>query len=141
MAENRKNEEEREGKWVGPGITIGRFGNKYALVHFRGSYFEVDLEDMRSANSVFGSIGCDGALILHVPHTKFPIHYLVGSQTLVFVTKMRNEYLNGNQTTWNNTDTRVKPSTFTNKIYIVELLFARWEGERDLMISLSIWQM
>ena len=25
---------------------------------------------------------------------------------------MRNEYLDGNQTTWNNTDTRIKPSTF-----------------------------
>ena len=25
---------------------------------------------------------------------------------------MRNEYLNGNQTTWTNTDTRIKPLTF-----------------------------
>ena len=68
MAANRKNKEER--KWVGPGIIIGRFGNKYALVHFRWSYPEVDLEDMRSANSLFGIIGCDGTLTLQVPHTR-----------------------------------------------------------------------
>ena len=34
MAVNRGNKIDT--KWVGPGITIGRFGNKYALVHFRG---------------------------------------------------------------------------------------------------------
>jgi len=89
-----KNKEE-EGKWVGPGIIIGRFGYKYALVHFRASYFEVDLEDMRTADSLFGIIGCGGTLTLHVPHTKSPIHYLVDAQTLVFLTKMRNGYLTG----------------------------------------------
>ena len=61
---------------------------------------------------MFGSIGCDGALTLHVPRAKFPIHYLVASQTLVFLTKMRNEYLRGNTTTWNNTDTRIEPLEF-----------------------------
>ena len=30
-------------KWVGAGIITGRFGDRYALVHFRGSYFEVGL--------------------------------------------------------------------------------------------------
>ena len=97
IAANRKNKEER--KRVGPGIIFGRFGNKYALVHFRGSYFEVDLDDMRSTNSLFGSIGWDGTLTLHVPHTKSHIRYLVDSQTLVFITKMRNEYLRGHTTT------------------------------------------
>ena len=62
MAANRKNKEER--KWVGPGIIVGRFGNKYALVHFRGSYFEFDLEDVRPANSLFGIIGCGGTCAL-----------------------------------------------------------------------------
>ena len=64
---------------------------------------------MRSANSLFGIIGCDGALTLHIPNTKFTIRYLVGSQTLVVLTEMRNEYLRGNQTAWENTDTRIRP--------------------------------
>ena len=107
---NRKNKVDK--KWVAPGIIIGRFGNKYALVHFRGSYFEVDLDDMRSANSLSDTIGCDGTLTLHIPIAKFPILYLVGSETLVSPTEMRNEYLRGNQTTWANTDTRIRPLTF-----------------------------
>ena len=53
-------------KWVGRGIIIGRFGEKYAVAHFRGSYFEADLDDMRTANSLFDIIGCGGALMLHV---------------------------------------------------------------------------
>ena len=102
MAANRKNKIDR--KWVGPGIIIGRFGDKYALVHFRGPYFEVDLEDMRPARSLFGIIGCDGTLTLHVTLAKSTINYLLGSQTLVFLTKMRNAYLRGNQTTGANAD-------------------------------------
>ena len=70
-------------KWVGHGIIIGRFVGKYALVPIRGPYFEVDLGDMRSANSLFDTIGGDGTLKLHIPSTKSAIHYLVDSQTLV----------------------------------------------------------
>ena len=66
-------------------IITGRFGGGYALVHFRGSYLEVDLGDMRSDNSLFGLIGRDGALRMHVPITKFPIHYMVDSQTLTSI--------------------------------------------------------
>ena len=58
--------------WAHPGIIVGRFGNKHALVHFRWSYFEVDLEGAMPANSLFGSIDWDGALTLHVPSAKFP---------------------------------------------------------------------
>ena len=73
MAANRKNKIDSE--WAGPVIIIiGRFGNKYAIVHFRWSYFEADLYDMRSANSLLDIVGCDGTLTLHAPHTKFPIH-------------------------------------------------------------------
>ena len=36
----------------------------------------------------------------------------MGSQTHVFLTKMRNEYLRVNQTAWGNTDTRIRPLTF-----------------------------
>ena len=107
---NRKTEAEK--KMVGPGIIIGRFGNKYASVRFTGSYFEVDLGDMRSTNSLFELIACSGTLRLHIPRTKSPIHYLVDSQTLISLTKMRNEILNKNQTTLANTDTMIKPQTF-----------------------------
>ena len=53
---------------------------------------------------------------------------------------MRNGYLNGNQTTWNNTGTRIKPLAFyeqdlQRRIAIHEL----WGG--DLMIPLTIYQM
>ena len=33
-----------------PWVITGWFGDKYDLVHFRGSYLEVDLDDMLSAN-------------------------------------------------------------------------------------------
>ena len=65
------------GEWLGSGIIIGRFWDKYALVHSSGSYLEVDIGDMRSANRLWGIIGRDGALQLHVPSTEFPIHYPV----------------------------------------------------------------
>ena len=68
--------------------------------------------DMRSENSLFGVIGRDGELRLHVPSTQFPIHYLVGSQIPTPLTKMRNELLNQNQTTWANADTRIIPLKF-----------------------------
>ena len=54
-----------------------RFGNKYALVRFRGPNLQLDLGDMRSANSLFELIGCGGTLQVHVAGTKRPIHYLV----------------------------------------------------------------
>ena len=37
-------------KWSWSGIIIGRFGRKDALVHSRGPYLEVDIEDMRPEN-------------------------------------------------------------------------------------------
>ena len=88
IAENRKAKGEK--KWSAPGIIIGRFWNKYALVHFRGSYLEVDIDDMKSANSLFELIWRDGALQLHIPSAKFPIHYLVDSKALIILSKMRN---------------------------------------------------
>ena len=58
LAANRKNKIDR--KWIAPGIINGRFGNKYALVHFRWSYFEGDLEDMRPASSFLTSLDAVG---------------------------------------------------------------------------------
>ena len=88
------------------------FWYKYALVHFRGSYLEVDIDYMSSANRLLGIIGRGGALQLHVPSTKSPIHYMVDSQTLIFLPEMRNGILNRNQTTRTNADTRLTPKAF-----------------------------
>ena len=71
-------------------VIIGRFGGRSALVRCRGSYLEVDLDDMRSENRLLDVIGCDGELRLHLPSTKSTIRYLVDSQTLIGLAKMIN---------------------------------------------------
>ena len=134
-AENRRNNVDR--KWIGQWVIAGRFGKKYALVHFGWSYFEVGLVDMRPANSLFGIVGCDGALTLHSARANFPEHYLVGARTLVFLIKMRTEYLRSSQTAWANTYTRLRPLTFYEpdlhrRIAIREL---GWEGKFNDFIN------
>ena len=52
------------------------------------------------------------ALQLRISSTKFPLHYLVGSQALICLSEMRNGILNRNQTTWANTDTRLTTRAF-----------------------------
>ena len=69
LSTNRKTKGER--RLRGPWVIIGRFGGKYDLVHFRGSYLEVDLDDMRPANRLLEVLKCDGAFRLHLPSTKF----------------------------------------------------------------------
>ena len=93
-------------------VIIGGFGGKFALVHFRGLYLAVDLEDILSTNRLLEVIGCDGELRLHLPRTKSPIRYLVGSKTLIFLSKMRNGIPNRGKTTWPNTDTRLNSNEF-----------------------------
>ena len=80
-------------RWQGPGIIIARYGNAYALVHFRGAYLEVSLGDLKSTDRILEVLGCDGALQLHLSNTKFPLRYLVGSQTLIFCRKREVEFL------------------------------------------------
>ena len=131
---NRKNKVGK--KWAGAGVIDGRFGaRRYALVNFRVSYFEVDLCDMRPASSLFRIIGSGGPLTLHIPSTEFPIRYLAGSQTLVFLTKMRSEYLRGNQTTRANEDTRNRPLTFYEPDLQRRIVIPEMGGEMRLMIS------
>ena len=64
-------------RWQGPCIIAARHGNTYALVHFRGAYLEVSLDDMKSTDKILDVLGCDGALQLHLPNTKFPLRNLV----------------------------------------------------------------
>ena len=59
-------------RWQGPGIIIARYGNAYALAHFRGSYLEALLEDLKSKGRVLDVLGCGGTLQLHVASTEFP---------------------------------------------------------------------
>ena len=93
-------------------IIIGRLGSKYALRRLRWPYIEVDLDDMLSANMLFGIIGRDGALQLHLPSAKSPIHYAEVSQTPISLSKMGNSILNRNQTRWGDTDARLIPKAF-----------------------------
>ena len=85
---------------------------KYALVRFRWSYLEVGIGDTRSANRLLELLGSDGTLQLHAPSSKFPINYLVDSQTIILLSKMRNVIPSRNQTTWGNTATRLTPKAF-----------------------------
>ena len=59
-------------KRSGPGVIIGRFGGNYALVHFRGSYLEVNLGDMRSTNRLFHLIGCGWDIALACNEYEIP---------------------------------------------------------------------
>ena len=74
-------------RWQGPGIIIARYGDNYALVHFRGAYSEVSLDDTKSTDRILDVIACGGTLQLHVAKEKFALRYLVGSQALIFPTK------------------------------------------------------
>ena len=47
-----------------PVVFSGGIGSKFALVRFRRSYLEVDLEDARSGNRLLWMVFCDGALRL-----------------------------------------------------------------------------
>ena len=126
-----------EKKWLGGGIIVGRFGDKYDLVLFRGSYLDVDIDDMRSTNSLLVTVGRDGALQLHVASAKFPIHYMADSQSLTFLPKMRNGILNPNQTTWPNTDTRLTPELFYEPTLNREIDIRDMGGVNDFMRRLG----
>ena len=82
-------------RWQGPGIIIARYGGTYALVHFRGAYLEVSLGDMRSTDKILEVLGRDGTLQLHLANAKFPLRYLVDSQTLIFFRKREMKSPNG----------------------------------------------
>ena len=101
-----------ERRWIRRGIIIGRFGNKYDLVRFRCAYLEVDLDDMSPTSRLLEVHGCDGELRLHLPSTKFQIHYSVGSPKLICLSAMGNVISNRNRTTWSNTDTRQSHRAF-----------------------------
>ena len=106
-----------------------------------GPYLEVDLGDMRATNSLFELIGCGGTLRLHVPSTKFSIHYLVDSETLISLSKMRNELLNRNQTTWANADAMICPQTFYEPTINQQIAIRELGGAfNDFMDHLGIWK-
>ena len=67
---------------------------------------------MPSANRLLGVIGRDGELHLHAPSVKFPVHYMVGSETLVILSRMGNAISNRNQTMRPNADARLAPVDF-----------------------------
>ena len=86
-----------------------RFGRKYAMVHLRAPYLEVDMDDMRSDDRFSGILGRVGDAQLHVASTRSPIQYLVGPKTLTRHLEMRGAILNRIQTKWANTANRLGP--------------------------------
>ena len=122
-------------RWQGPGIIIARYGNTYALVHFRGAYLEASLDDMKSADRILDVLGCDGTLQLHLANTKFPLHYLVDSQTLIFLSKAGNEILKRNPITWTNTDTRLSVRDFYENDLNQQIAINELGGGKLLEIS------
>ena len=91
---------------------MGYSGWGCALVHFQGSYPEVDLDEMRSPNRLIDVIARDGDLRRHLHIAKFPIRDLVGSQTLIVLSEMRNGIPNRNKKTRQNTDARLNSKEF-----------------------------
>ena len=134
----RKSQGERKKEIVIASSNFWAIWWKYASARFKGSYLDVDLGDMRPANSLYELIRRGGTLRLHVPTANFPIEYLVGHLALISLTRMRNEPLGRNQTTRANTDTMLSPRAFyetnlNHRIAIREL------GEKRLMTSWIIW--
>ena len=67
---------------------------------------------MRAGNRILDVMGCDGTLQMRLPSAKFPLHYSVGSQPLIFLSGMRSGIWNRNLTTWATADTRFAPNEF-----------------------------
>ena len=60
-----------------------------------GFFIEVNLEDMRPTDKSFDLLGFDGALQFPLRNTRFRSHYLVDSDELVILSKIRNEIAHG----------------------------------------------
>ena len=120
---------------VGPMDYRREIRGEYALVHFRGSYLAVDLDDMLSANRILDVIGRDGALELNLPIAKSPLRYWLGSQTLIFLSEMANGILNRNPTTRANVDTRLSPNAFYEPGVNLQIAIHELGGFNRLMIS------
>ena len=52
---------------------------------------------------------CGETSQLHLPYGKSPYRCVVGHRALTFLPKIRNDILNGEQTTWASADTRLNP--------------------------------
>ena len=124
---------------LGPGIVIGKFGRKGALIRFRGNSIDVDLNDLRSGNKIFSVIGCDGAQHLHSAKAKFRIRYLVGARSLVCQAKIRNEISHRIRTTWANTDARLVHNVFFKEKTPIRLRPMSWgEGARETFLNIGM---
>ena len=120
-------------------VIIGRFVNKYALVHLRGAYLEVYLGGMLSENRLLDVLGRYGALRLHLPRTKSPIHYLVDPKALIFISEMRNVISHRNQTKRTNTDARTSPKAFFEPTHSQQIPTHELGGMESL--NYSIWRL
>ena len=63
------------------------------------------LNDLRPMDKNPDGLGCDGTLHMHLPNRKSILRYPVGSQSLVFLSLVRNAILQNKASTRANTDT------------------------------------
>ena len=88
---------------------------------------------MRPPNSLLGSFGCGGGVnFARTSRAKFRKRYLVGPHTVLFSTKMRNDYLNGDQTAWAHTYTGIKQLAFLRTIFTLPNSYLR-DGEEGFI--------
>ena len=90
------------------------FGNNFAVVYNRWCTIETDLNDLRSANKISDILGRGSKLRLNLTNSKSPVRYLVDSQTVSFLTKIRNALLKRNKK-WPNNDTRLGHNEFSKE--------------------------
>ena len=90
---------------------------------------------MRPASWLLEVLGRDVELRLHLPSTKRPIHYLVGSQAMIFLWEMGSVIFNRNKTKWTNTDTRTSHRAFYEPTHNQQIATHELGGLGRLMIS------
>ena len=91
-----------------------------SLVYVRCAAVAADLNDLRRTDKIFGVLGFGGALHFHLPNTKSTLRYLVDPETPVVLSKIGNSISQQIDTTWANTDTRLRPNDFYKNNLIQE---------------------
>ena len=105
---------------------MGDLGGKYAIVHRRGSYLEVDQDDMRSENRLLDVIERDGALRLHLLIAKSTTRYLADSKTLIPYTKWEMRFRTVIKQLGGIRTLELVPGILTNRPVTAKFLFMRW---------------
>ena len=110
---------------------VGGVWGEFDPVHFRWSYLNVDLYDMRSTNRLIDVICCDVTLQLHLPSTESPIRYLVDSGALIFPQCGAGFWTVIKRRGLKRARDLIRKN-FTTHALTIKLIFARWGGVDSL---------